>query len=305
MAIHNFRVDDKGQHLRLDVFLTAELDVAPSRSYIKKLIDHGHVKVNERLVKAHHLLNPGDDICVDIPAEFMTSTYVEPQNIPLDIVYQDPQLLVINKPSGMLVHPAKGRYRDTLVNALLYHAKELSNFSGDLMRPGIVHRLDQETSGLILIAKDNITHTKLAKQFKKRVVKKQYVALVEGKIEFDEGLIEVPIGQHPKHREKKAVRFDDGARAAETVYKVLRYCNGTTLVVLSPKTGRTHQLRVHMKYLGHPILGDDKYGKRSGFSRLALHARSIGFTHPVNKEWIEFSTPIPPEFLAFDSARKS
>ena len=305
MAHYNFKVDEASHHVRLDVYLTRELSDAPSRSYVKKLIDNGHVKVNERLVKAHHLVCTGDDICADIPAEFLTPTYIEPQNIALDIVYQDPELFVINKPSGMLVHPARGRYRDTLVNALLYQSQQLSNFTGDLLRPGIVHRLDQETSGLILVAKNNIAHTKLAKQFKKRAVKKQYVALVSGEIEFDEGVIDAPIGTHPKHRDKKAVRFDSEARPSETVYKVIKYSNGTSLVSLAPKTGRTHQLRVHMKYLGHPILGDDKYGKRTSFSRLALHARSIGFAHPADKKWIEFSTPIPAGFLAKIAADKS
>ncbi|MCA9393400.1 MAG: RluA family pseudouridine synthase [Candidatus Omnitrophica bacterium] len=298
MANYHFKVSPAAENMRLDVFLAAELTDAPSRTYVKKLIDHGHVKVNEAPVKAHHLISGGDDIAVNIPAEFLTPAYIAPEDIPLNIVFQDSALLAIDKPAGMLVHPARGRYTGTLVNALLFHAKQLSDFSGDLMRPGIVHRLDQETSGLILIAKDNITHTKLAKQFKKRTVSKRYVALVEGEVEFDEGLIEAPIGQHPKYRDKKAVRFDEDARASETVYRVIRRCHGKTLVSLSPKTGRTHQLRVHMKYLGHPILGDDKYGKRTSFPRLALHARAIAFNHPRDKRRIEISTPIPAAFLA-------
>lgn len=298
MANYQFKVSPATENMRLDVYLTAELSEAPSRSYVKKLIDHGHVTVNESVVKAHHQVCAGDDIAVNIPAEFLTPAYVEPEDIPLNILCQDSCLLAINKPAGMLVHPARGRYSGTLVNALLFHAKQLSDFSGDMLRPGIVHRLDQETSGLILIAKDNITHTKLAKQFKKRAVSKQYVALVEGEVEFDEGLIEAPIGPHPKYRDKKAVRFDADARESETIYKVIKRCGGKTLVALFPKTGRTHQLRVHMKYLGHPILGDDKYGKRASFSRLALHARSIAFAHPRDKQRIEFSTPIPAQFLA-------
>ncbi|MCA9404624.1 MAG: RluA family pseudouridine synthase [Candidatus Omnitrophica bacterium] len=305
MANYHFKVNPAAESMRLDVFLATELTDAPSRTYVKKLIDHGHVKVNEAVVKAHHLISGGDDISVNIPAEFLTPAYIAPEDIPLDIVFQDSALLAVNKPAGMLVHPARGRYTGTLVNALLFHAKQLSDFSGDLMRPGIVHRLDQETSGLILIAKDNITHTKLAKQFKKRTVSKQYVALVEGEVEFDEGLIEAPIGQHPKYRDKKAVRFDEAARPSETVYRVIKRCHGKTLVSLFPKTGRTHQLRVHMKYLGHPILGDDKYGKRTSFPRLALHARAIAFTHPRDKRRIEISTPIPAAFLAAVAAGKT
>jgi 23S rRNA pseudouridine1911/1915/1917 synthase len=298
MTMHVLKVDEAHDHLRLDVFLTQTLPEAPSRTYVQKLIDFGHVRVNETVVKAHHKVVPGDDIHVDIPEDFSKPQYVAPENIPLNIFYEDDYLLVINKPKGMVVHPASGCYTGTLVNALLHHSVQLSQINAD-MRPGIVHRLDKETSGLILIAKDNITHTRLAKQFQRHVIKKQYLALVEGEIEFDEGKVDVPIGRHPRHREKKAVQFDDAAKDAVTYYRVLKRQKGVTLVSLFPRTGRTHQLRVHMAYLKHPILGDDKYGTARSFPRLALHAQAIGFVHPHTKKYVGFSSRPPQEFLSF------
>ncbi|MGE0268983.1 MAG: RluA family pseudouridine synthase [Candidatus Omnitrophota bacterium] len=297
MTTHLLTVDEKHHHLRLDVYLTQQLTQVPSRTFIKKLIGLGNVKVNDRNVKVHHLICQGDQISIDIPESVVESQSIEPQDIPINVFYEDQYLMVINKPHGMLVHPAQGHYQDTLVNALLFHVKQLSDFNDDQSRPGIIHRLDKETSGLMLIAKDNITHTKLSKQFQKRTIKKQYVALVEGTVEFDEGVIDVPIAPHPKFKDKQTVRFDDSAKEAKTFYKTLNRFEKSTLVALFPHTGRTHQLRVHMKYLGHPILGDEKYGKKSSFHRLALHAKSIGFNHPQNKIWVEFTTRIPEEFL--------
>ncbi len=284
-------------HSRIDVYLAEKLDGELSRSFVKKLITQGFVTVNEESVKPNYLINTGDDISVTIPKGFVTPKYVEPEDIPIDIFYESPQFVIVNKPSGLLVHPARGRYRGTLVNALLYRKISLSDFNPDHLRPGIIHRLDEETSGLMIVAKDNITHTKLAKQFQKRVVKKQYVAIVEGEVEFDEGVIDVPIGMDPKHRDRKMVRYDDSAKEARTMYRVIRRNNKHTLIALYPHTGRTHQLRVHMRHLGHPILGDSKYGKRSTFPRLALHAQSIGFKHPDSKKWLSFSTKMPDEFL--------
>ena len=196
----------------------------------------------------------------------------------------------------MLVHPAQGCYTGTLVNALLHYSVQLSRINTD-MRPGIIHRLDKETSGLLLVAKDNITHTKLAKQFQRRLIKKRYIALVEGSIEFDEGVVKVPIGTNPKHKDRRSVQFDEKAKDAETLYRVIKRNHGVTLVALFPETGRTHQLRVHLSYLGHPILGDDKYGTKNNFSRLALHAQGIGFNHPFTKRYVEFFLKPPKEFL--------
>jgi len=286
MPTHALKVDPEHHHARVDVFLAKHLPDIPSRTFVKKLIDGGCVTVNENLVKPNHKVSQGDDVFVRIPDNFLEPQFVAPEKIDLDIFYEDDYFYVIHKPSGMLVHPAKGRYSGTLVNALLHHAVNLSDFNTHL-RPGIVHRLDEETSGLMVVAKDNITHTKLAKQFQRHTVKKVYVALVEGNVEFDEGVVNAPIGRNPKHRDRKDVQFDDAARESMTRYKVLKRANGVSLVALSPKTGRTHQLRVHMKHLGYPILGDEKYGRRATFSRLALHAQC----------WVEFSTPIPKEFL--------
>lgn len=296
MPVYRLKVDADNNHERLDVYLTGRLPDVPSRNFIKKLIDNGHVKINEAVSKAHHKVAAGEDILVEVPDDFLTPQYIEPENIPLDVFYEDQFIMVVNKPTGMLVHPAQGCYTGTLVNALLYRAVHLSDVN-DKMRPGIVHRLDQETSGLILVAKDNITHTRLAKQFKRREVKKKYMALVQGEIEFDEGVVDVPIGRNFKHRDKKDVVFDEEAKDAVTRYKVIKRHHNMTLVALFPKTGRTHQLRVHMKYLGHPILGDSKYGKQSTFPRLALHAQAVGFKHPMTKRYIEFSTRVPAEFL--------
>ena len=296
MSSQYIKVDQENHHFRLDVFLTANLEDVPSRNYIKKLIESGNVKVNENIVKAHYKVAAGDDICVDIPKGFLSEQHVAPEDIPLNVFYEDQNLFVINKPCGMVVHPARGNYSGTLVNALLHHSVELSSVNTDI-RPGIVHRLDKETSGLILVAKDNITHTKLAKQFQRHTVEKQYVALVEKEVEFDEGIIDVPLGKSLRNFDKRAVRYDDKSREAVTRYKVVKRYKGVTLVDLFPKTGRTHQLRVHMKYLGHPILGDDKYGNKNSFPRLALHAQAIGFKHPGTKEFVKFSSTIPKEFL--------
>lgn len=291
-----FKVDPEHNQERLDVFLTGVLSDSPSRSFVKKLIDQGCVTLNDSPVKAHHKVHEGDEVHVDIPDAVEADETIAAENIPLNIFYEDDELAVINKPEGMVVHPSPGCYQGTLVNALLYHYKQLSDVN-TTMRPGIVHRLDQDTSGLMVVAKDNRTHGKIAKQFQQKKVKKRYVAVVDGEVEFDEGRIEAPLGRHPTQREKKDVQYHDDAKDALTQYRVIQRHKGKTLVALYPQTGRTHQLRVHMKHLGHPILGDGKYGKKSSFPRLALHAQSLGFIHPKRKQWVEFSTPTPKEFL--------
>jgi len=297
MSSYIFKVSPENNQERLDVFLTRSLSDISSRSFVKKLIDGGHVSLNETRVKAHHKVKEGQEVQVEIPDNFLTPQYAAPEDIPLDIFYEDESVIVINKVSGMTVHPAKGNMTGTLVNALLHYSVNLSDVNEE-MRPGIVHRLDKDTSGLILIAKDNITHTKLAKQFQRREIKKRYVALVEGNIEFEEGRVDAPIGRHPRYHEKKQVQFhNSSAKEAVTDYQVLKRAKGVTLVALFPKTGRTHQLRVHMQYLKHSILGDEKYGKKSSFLRLALHAQSIGFKHPRTGTFIELATEIPKEFL--------
>lgn len=297
MSTHVLKVKEEHNAVRLDVFLTALLPDVPSRSFVKKLIDEGHVRVNEQITKAHHKVTANEEVHVTIPEDFLKPQYIAPENIPLNVFYEDDCLIIINKPTGMMVHPAQGCYTKTLVNALLHYSNKLSDVNEDI-RPGIVHRLDQDTSGLMVVAKDNITHTKLAKQFQRNEVKKQYIALVEGNIEFDEGVVNVPIGRHNQFRDKKAVQFTDEAKKSKTFYRVIKRDNNKTLVILYPKTGRTHQLRVHMAYLKHPILGDDKYGKKNSFARLALHAQSIGFKHPKEKRFVQFCSRPPQAFLA-------
>lgn len=296
MPAHLLKVEQEHARERLDVFLTQVMPGRQSRNFIKKLIDFGHVKVNEAKVKPHHKVAVGEDIFVEIPNDFLTSQHIKPEGIPLNIIYEDESLLVVDKPIGMTVHPSGGCYTGTLVNALLYYCERLSDVNGDI-RPGIVHRLDKDTSGLLLVAKDNIAHTKLAKQFQRHTVRKRYVALVEGEVEFDEGKIDASLGRHPYHRKKRVVSFDQFSKKAETYYRVIKRSKGVTLISLMPRTGRTHQLRVHMAYLGHPVLGDEKYGNKCTFPRLALHAEFISFIHPCTGSPVEFTSNPPEEFF--------
>jgi 23S rRNA pseudouridine1911/1915/1917 synthase len=293
MATHTFSVGPDDVNERLDVFLTKTFPEAPSRTSIQHLIEDGLVKVNGESVKSHYKVILADRI--EVAAEIQKPTKLKPENIPLEIFYEDKDIVVVDKPSGMTVHPGAGCHSGTLANALAYRYKKLSTLS-DPLRPGIVHRLDKETSGLMVVAKNNKAHSELAKQFEERRVKKCYVALVEGDVEFDEGIIDVPLGQDPYHREKRSV-LAAGTKDAQTIYKVLKRFAKATLVYLFPKTGRMHQLRVHMAHLGHPILGDDKYGDRRTFHRLALHAKSLSFIHPKTKKRMEFVSVIPAEFM--------
>ncbi len=300
MDLSTFIIEADQKGLRLDVFLAQYVEQIPSRTFGRKLIDEGLVLLNGERVSPHHKVNEGD--CVEVHMEDVEPEEmdVEPENIPLDVLYEDASLIVVNKPVGMLVHPVRGTGTGTLVNALLYYCKSLSNVNEE-HRPGIVHRLDRETSGVILVAKNDQSHVRLARQFEKHKVQKKYIAIVKGWIEFDEGVVDAPLGKHPLHFDKRAVSFDEtDSREAETSYRVIRRCkNNTTLVALFPKTGRTHQLRVHMKHLGHPILGDDKYGDKNSFPRLALHAQSIAFQHPIGKWPMEIFAPLPQEFLNY------
>ena len=306
MSTYALKVEPEHDRERLDVYLTQALPDIPSRSFVQKLLEAGSVLVNKKQAKAHYKVHAGDNINVDVAAELLDPHPVSPENIPLDIFYEDEFLLVVNKPAGMLVHPAQGYYSGTLVNALLFHCRQLSDFppkadpppAGNIaMRPGIVHRLAKEPSGLMLAVKDNQTHAQLARQFQKHKVKKQYIALVEGEVEFDEGIIDAPLGRHSVRHDLRDVQYDDAAKDAVTFYRVIKRHKGVTLVSLFPKTGRTHQLRVHMNHIHHPILGDTKYGRKESFPRLALHAQAIGFEHPHWKCFLEFSCRPPKEFL--------
>ncbi|MCX5697791.1 MAG: RluA family pseudouridine synthase [Candidatus Omnitrophica bacterium] len=291
--------EDKGK--RLDVFIlefAKKNSLGLSRTSLQKLMEEGCLYAFESCstgLKPHYKIKPGDSFILRIPE--VKPRELKPENIPLDIVYEDSDLAVINKPSGLVVHPAPGNYEHTLVNALLYHFKELS--SNNPLRPGIVHRLDKDTSGLMLIAKNNQSHLYLAEQFSRHGIKRKYVALVKGRVEFDEDVIDLPIARHPVKRQSMAVGFGANSRYAKTHYRTLKRTDVASLLELEPFTGRTHQLRVHLAHIDHPILGDTKYGKNNPPIRLALHAFYIGFRHPTKGQFLEFSTPIPKEFTEF------
>jgi len=297
MNDYHLTVDEEYNGVRLDVFLTKTLTDAPSRTFIKKLIDDGTVFVNDKKVKSHHKFVTGEKIFVQFDAKTLEPADILPEDVALDIFYEDKYLLVINKPVGILVHPTSSRYTNTLVNALLNYCDTLSDINTRI-RPGIIHRLDQDTSGLIVVAKDNRTHGMIAKQFAQHKVRKKYLALVEGDVQFDEGVIDEPLGRSTFHHDQRGVDYTDLGKESITMYRVKKRLKKFTFLALYPKTGRTHQLRVHMAHLGHPILGDEKYGRKATFPRLALHAQSIGFLHPANKKFIEFSSKTPQEFLA-------
>jgi len=289
-------VAEEYKDLRLDVYLAHAMPEVPSRMFIKKMIEAGQVKVNGRQEKAKYKVAAADFIEADINEEDFAPKDVPAEKMDLDIFYEDEDLVVINKPAGLTVHPASGSQSGTLVNGLMYRYKTLSDVNGSV-RPGIVHRLDRDTSGLILIAKTNVAHARLGRQFEKHTIIKRYVARVQGKVQFDQGIIDVPLEQHKKYHDQRQVAREGTGKEAITLYQVLKRFPRSTLMALYPQTGRTHQLRVHMKHLGHPILGDEKYGQKISFSRLALHAQSIAFTHPITKATIEFSCPTPQEFL--------
>ena len=266
-----------------------------SRSGLKKIIDAGGVTVNNKTVKANYKLRTGDIVTMNIPESVPLE--IIPQNIPLDILYEDDDVIVINKPQGMVVHPAPGHYTDTLVNALLYHCGDsLSGING-IMRPGIVHRIDMDTSGVIMAAKNNNAHRSLALQLAEHSITRKYNAIVYNNIKEDEGTIDKPLGRNPSDRKKMAVV--PGGRRAVTHYRVLDRLGKFTYIEAQLETGRTHQIRVHMTYAGHPLLGDSVYGpKKQPFNLKGqvLHARVLGFVHPVTGEYMEFESPLPEYF---------
>ncbi len=290
MENYTFKVKDDEGGARIDQYLVGAFPSAVSRSHLKRLIDNGNVLVNGARVKAHHNVKPGETI--DIRLEEFAPAYAEAEDIKLDLIYEDDDIIVINKRPGIAVHPGAGLHSGTLVNALLYHCRTLSDISD--AGPGIVHRLDKDTSGVMVIAKNNASHAELAKQFKERAVKKNYIALVRGALELDEGTVDLPIGRHPGNRQKMAVRYDSEKNAV-TEYRVLKRFDDFTVVLLNLKTGRTHQIRVHMAYLGHPVLGDGKYGAKEKFPRQALHSYRLSFKHPRTGELLEFKAPLPED----------
>ena len=278
---------------RVDQFLAVRLPVL-SRSRIQELLKAGDARVNGRETKASTKLRGGDHITVAEPPPSAATT--EAEDIALDVLFEDADLIVLNKPAGLVVHPAAGHWRGTLVNALLHHCEGLSSIGGE-ERPGIVHRLDKETSGCLVAAKNDVAHRALTRQFAGREVSKIYLALATGDFCNASGVIEGAIGRHPIHRKKMTVLTGERGRAARTDYRVLGKIAAGTLVECTLHTGRTHQIRVHLKHLGHPILGDEVYGRRAGFDRQMLHAWKLGFTHPVSGTRMSFTAPIPQDFL--------
>jgi len=290
---HHIKVEEDGK--RLDIFLK-EIFSQFSRNFIQKLIHQGKVTVNKVVEKPSHVLKKGDEIDIVIPVEERKAPL--PQPLPLDILFEDNYLLVINKPAGMTTHPISPEQSGTLVNALLHHTKKLSQIGGSL-RPGIVHRLDKDTSGVIVVAKTDPVHLALSLQFKKREVKKKYLAIVKGK-PSSEGIIDIKIGRSPKRRTR--MRQDSKlGREAVTHYKTLKSWGPWSLLEVYPLTGRTHQIRVHLRGINCFLIGDNLYGGKVGkefplpVNRCMLHAKFIGFFHPVRREWMEFEAPIPPD----------
>ncbi|MBI3582891.1 MAG: RluA family pseudouridine synthase [Nitrospinae bacterium] len=284
---------------RIDKFLSS-YDSTLSRSFIQRLIDNGNVTVNGKFAKSSYKLKEGDEIKIEIP-ELEPST-VKPEPIPLDILYEDESVIVINKPAGMVVHPAAGNYSGTLVNALLYHCRNTLSGIGGIERPGIVHRLDKDTSGLLMAAKDDFTHNHLSKQLKDRTIVRKYLALVKGIIKEDSKKIEIPIGRHVSDRKKMSIKTKRG-RIAITEFTVLERFDNYTLMEIRLKTGRTHQIRVHLSAIGHPVAGDRVYGGRQktevrsqiSIPRQMLHAAILGFIHPKTGKYLEFNAQLPDD----------
>lgn len=291
-------VDESGAGVRIDKFLSDTLD-GFTRSGISKLIADGNVTVNAAQVSKNYKCRMNDNILIVVPDAVPLE--VQAENIPLDIAYEDDDLLVVNKPKGMVVHPAAGNYSKTLVNALLYHCRDsLSGING-VIRPGIVHRIDKDTSGLLIVAKNDAAHLSLAEQIKEHSFHRAYQAVCYGNIKEDSGTVHQPIGRNPKDRKKMAVT-DKNSKDAVTHYEVLKRYGDFTHIKCILETGRTHQIRVHMAYIGHPLAGDPVYGPKKVIESLngqCLHAGEIGFIHPRTGEYLEFRSGLPDYFTAF------
>ena len=296
-----YRTEKENEGERLDSFLASVTDM--TRSAAAKAIEKGQVLVNGAPSQKKYSVKSGDEIFIEEtePEEYD----VIPENIPLDIVYEDDMIIVINKPSGMVVHPAPGNYSGTLVNALLYHCKDSLSGVGGVMRPGIVHRIDKDTSGLLVVAKCDKAHVALSEELKYHGITREYRALCIGGFKDDGGIVDYPIGRHPKDRKKMAVIKDGSGREAVTHYRVLERFGGVSYLALELETGRTHQIRVHMSYTGHPLLGDEVYSPSKCrfeqkhpklFDGQALHAIKLSLTHPETGERMSFDAPLPENF---------
>ena len=282
--------------LRLDRFLALELPEF-SRSRLQALITGGCVKLNGAVPRTRELVKTGDVVQLEVPA--LEKIEAAPEAIPFPILFEDEDLIVLDKPAGMVVHPGAGNTAGTLVNALLHHCPTLSGIGGK-ERPGIVHRLDKETSGCLVVAKNDATHRELSKQFAARTLKKIYLALVAGQLKKPAGTIDAPIGRHPVHRQRMSISRTSRGRSAMTEYRVARAGVEMSLVECALHSGRTHQIRVHLHHLGNPVLGDKLYAAKTakGFPRQMLHAWRLGFTHPRTGKWMEFEAPLPEDFRA-------
>ncbi|MBU3214212.1 RluA family pseudouridine synthase [Clostridium estertheticum] len=293
MENYDFKVEENSVGMRLDVFIANEFE-DKSRSYIQGIIEKENATVNGKCRKSNFKLKLNDTIDLSIPDPVELN--VKAEDIPLDVIYEDSDVIVINKPQDMVVHPAPGNYSGTLVNALLNHCTDLSGING-VLRPGIVHRIDKDTSGALVVAKNDNAHNSLAAQLKDHSMTRSYLALVEGLIKDDEGMVDAPIGRHSKDRIKMAI-VESGKKAV-THYKVIERFEGYTLVECNLETGRTHQIRVHMAKIGHPLVGDLIYGfKKQKFNLKGqvLHAKRLGFIHPTTNKYMEFDSPIPTYF---------
>ncbi len=299
----NFIVEKSLPGERLDAFLRTKFPAA-SRGALQRLVEEGHIRVNGQITKPTHSPRAGEEIEVHWPDARPAGA--QPEEIPLDILFEDKSLLVLNKPAGLVVHPSAGHEEHTLVNALLHHcAGQLSGIGG-VARPGIVHRLDMDTSGCLVVAKNDQTHLALSKQFAERRVEKIYNAIVCGELSRDSGEIRAPIARHPSHRKRMTVCDDDSGRAAHTSWRVLKKLNAATSVEARIHTGRTHQIRVHFQFLCHPLVGDETYGAKqnrklaelTGYAapRVMLHSRELSFIHPRTEKEMSFESPLPEDF---------
>lgn len=291
-----FQVEKENTGIRIDKYLSDNMEDI-SRSYLQKLLKDKSITVNNKAIKANYKVQEGDIVSVSVPEP--EEPDILPEEIPLDILYEDDSLMVVNKPKDMVVHPSAGHTSGTLVNAVLFHCKgNLSGING-IMRPGIVHRIDKDTTGALLICKTDTCHRILAEQLKVHSITRKYRAVVQGNLKDDEGTVEGPIGRHTTDRKKMAINYKNGKEAI-THYRVLERFGKATYIECQLETGRTHQIRVHMASIGHPLLGDSTYGSSKNPYHLqgqALHAMVLGFLHPVTNEYMEFTAPLPEYFL--------